>query len=256
MNFPGTYFRNKKVLISWTYAWGRLEDNTFFHCAHFTEEKDGEPREATHISIHDPRPHYYEILNDGYGKTGNTELYFTDNIRIFVHGVGKQHKHKINKRAHRYLTNVDVKVVKGNKKLTGAGWCGVEESNKHWAGIICDSRAGPYVNNWNWIAIKMDSGLDIMLYDTKTERYCCTVESGTVKKQSDCWLSNNYLEVTDYNLRVTLIPVAVKSIFQPEFGMDYSVQPFIIIGDNSNGYGVRETTYGGVLVDKELIYGG
>jgi hypothetical protein len=260
MNFPSTYLHHKDLKVSWTYAWGKVlnknDKEAFFHCAHFDELRNGQSVSATHISIHDPDPHYFEVLNGGFGMLLNAMAYDANAVRVYIKDKGKYIKQRGHCRKHRYSTSCYATVCTDNDIYRGIGWCGSETSNKDWADIIYKDHGKPIVDNWEWLGIKLDDGRDIMVYNTKRKQYCCLVESGKAKRSKNFFYQANYLELPEWDLKITIVPTASKKIFSPQVGMEYSAEPFRVLSNKSYGHGIREITYGGEEIDKDYLYTG
>ena len=255
MNFPTTYYKFKRVLINWNYAWGKLDDNLFFHCASFSITKDGQNALSTHISIHDPDPHYHEAVGEGFGTFLNATVFDAQTVRVYIKENEKFIKQKGHCRNHKYSVSCYANVFTDTRAYHGMGWYGTETSNKHWANIIFERNKTPIVDNWEWLGIKLEDGRNIMVYNTKRKKYCCIIDD-RVKRSINFWYQNNYLHIPEFDLKITLVPISSKKIFSPEVGMEYSVEPFNVLTNKSHGYGVRETTFGGVKIDKEFLYTG
>ena len=183
----------------------------------------------------------------------NATAYDVDAVRVYIKDNGKYIKQKKHCRKHLYNTDCFINLFTDYRSYHTRGWCGSESSKKHWADIIYKEDGKPVVDNWEWIAIKMDDGRDIMVYNTKREEYCCLINNGKAKK-CEFILENNYLNLPEYDLKITMMPIAMEEVFYPEVGMEYSVQPFNVLSNLCGGYGIREKTYGGIKIDKEYLY--
>lgn len=259
MDFPNTYLNLKSVRIGWSYAWGKVYDKNgnemFFHCAHFDKLKDGESTSTTHISLHDPDASYYEVLNGGFGMFLNAVGYDVNSVRIYIKDKAKYVTQRSHCRKHRYSTNCYATVIADDTIYKGIGWCGTEDSKKHYANIIYKKNGKPIIDNWEWLGIKLDDGRDIMVYNTTRKNYCCLIENGKAKRSKKFWYEANYLSLPEWGLKLTIQPTIGKKIFSPKMGMPYSAQPFMVLG-NVGGHGVREITYGGKQIDQDYLYTG
>ncbi len=109
--------------------------------------------------------------------------------------------------------------------------------------------------NWCWIAAKLYNGINLMGGYNKRQSYAAVEHNGKIYKEGirisglfdDFYLGN-------LALPLSLFPLTTEKIFRPKIGMKYSEQPLMVFcGGKEVGYGIREKTYGGKMVDESKI---
>ena len=288
MDHKKFYEDYKNITLSWYHVWGETEEDFWFHVACFkiVPTREGKELFSTHSSIHKPRYHpllpfdkeggisvYKEVLFDGYKPVGPWSNLSTDQVDIFVRhnmfyvypvGTGEKIKYCINSKIEGIGDFLTEEGFRGFVKFKG--WMDEYECSEPWGGLMASIK--PHgelfprkiiINNWDWVGLQLDNGLDIMAWQRSDGSAICTViknigkDSHLVPKSlstEDVVLAGDTLYISKVNLEIKLVELVKEQIYHPTVGMKYSEVPVLaMIRDKVIGKGMRERTYGGKKIE-------
>jgi hypothetical protein len=98
-------------------------------------------------------------------------------------------------------------------------------------------------SDWDWVGVKLDCGLYIMVHNSETDKRCA-IQFNDKVISSDFILENKHLFIHSLGMYLTLEPTVEEKKWSPKFGIDYSEQPFEVVSKGGTiGVGMRERTY-------------
>lgn len=290
MDSKDFYANFKDIELTWNHVWGQTEKGFWFHAACFEIEQAGSEGKifSTHSSVHTPRYHpllpfdkedgeseYREILFEGYKPVGGWSNFSNDQVDVFVQhngyyayilGTGDKTRYCVNPRingmGHFYLEDGCQEFVKFK------GWMDEYNSTKPWGGLMTSIPKKPtphgssptfrtvIVNNWDWVGLQLDNGLDVVAWKRVSGEMLCTVIKNIGKDghlvaktmdTDDAVLEGDTLYIGKAGITIKLVELVKEKVFHPIVGMKYSETPIIaMVKDKAVGHGMRERTYGGI----------
>lgn len=243
LNFPSDHYSHDTT-VEWQYWWGKLSNETFFHFANFRFKFGGFRGRAVHSSLHDGETQYFEETCNDYGEMASSSGFLAKGNRFHLSNKtmglhmfpkSKPVIHDVGKIRNYYsIPSLEAEgYLYPDKKVTADVWMDHEFSD-------FDMSA----HNWDWVAVKLDIGMNIVVYKAK-EREFCSVMYGDKTGSSKFILDGKHLYIYGLASYFIMEPTVEEKIFHPKFGPPYSEQPFRVMGKGEFvGHGMREKTYG------------
>ncbi len=247
LNFPKDHLSHD-AQGEWWYFWGHLSNDTFFHFTRFANKIGGLRVGSAHFSIHNHESKYFEEYIDelgisesraGFvpGRKGNQDRFYLQFKKMFWLACYPESRPVVHDVTHnRNYYSVPYLKADGYfapaEKVTGDVWFDHEFSKLN------------RVKGWDWVSLKLDSGLWILVYDCDIDRFCSVGLNGNIVK-SEFVLEGDTLKVFDLGMQFKMVPTVEEKAFDPQFGMTYSETPFHIYsstGGKKLGFGIRERT--------------
>jgi predicted secreted hydrolase len=98
-------------------------------------------------------------------------------------------------------------------------------------------------SDWDWMGIKLDSGIYIMIHDSETDKRC-SVQFNDKVINPEHRLEDKELFIDSLGMQLHLDPCVEEKVWSPKFGIPYSEVPFRAISNGRVvGWGMREKTY-------------
>ncbi len=260
MQFPLDHGTHSEEL-EWHYFWGKLSNETFFHFARFRMNYGGSKIIFDHCSTHNHESKYFERLAFEEftmvhgedlslcefhlgGRKGAVDRFgfeMTNAFGLICYPQSKPVVHDVSHERNYY--SIPYLSVKGfmdpeAKRVTGDAWFDHEFS-----------RINEF-KGWDWISLKLDSGMWVLVYDCDIDRFC-SVGMGDKIIKSEFVIEGNILKVLDLGMTFTMIPTVEEKVFDPKFGVKYSEVPFYayattgaypVMSGKRLGFGMRERT--------------
>lgn len=273
MKFPQDHRPHPEGKSEWWYLWGKLESDKFLHCAMFkTRIGRGCRKErcfCLHGSIADKNgAMFFDETDSELDPLKMTMKYVNGNFEFYspyfkLKAVPDSVpiEWKVDNRCYYSIPDLKIECMINGSKYEGLGWFDHEWAESIWTHLIKITGRNMYkLANWDWMSIKLFSGVRIIVYKIVNDISCFISYEDVVKPQWVTIDENNrhtILELPHSSLFMRLKPLYEERIFRPKFGFKYSEVPLDVF-DKENcliGYGMREKTYGGIKINEEnLIY--
>lgn len=242
MIFPVDHYAHFDKPVEWLYFWGKLPNGFFFHFATFRLGFGNIHSRATHWSLHNGKAEYFEELENDFGELKYNSTYvakgnrFSINTKHFGLHMIPETKPVIHRKfPHSNYYSIPLMKAEGyfypDQKTLSDVWMDHEFSE------------GGEFSNWDWIGMRLDCGIYIMVFDSET-RKSCSVSINDEVIHPEFSLGKDSLSIGNIGISLILHPFEEEEIFHPKFGIPYSeVAINILVNGKSIGYGMRERTY-------------
>jgi hypothetical protein len=256
MNFPHDHFSHTESGLEWWYLWGRLNDGRFFHFCNFKIAL-GQMRHETfctiHSSISDPQVHYFDVQDDEIEGMKASMLYRNPfficknkQMELEARPMSEPIVWEINGRNYYSIPRMQICLKENGNFVLGEGWFDHERYERIW-----DLAAG---KNWEWLALKLYNGVNIMCYRLRENSYAAVEYNGKVYEGAIRESMDGIFTLSNLPTPLMVRPLVEERIFRPKIGIKYSEQPLMVFcNDQEVGYGMREKTYGGERVDESKV---
>ena len=237
LNFPSDHYWHNAP-IEWEYFWGKLENGDFFHFSEFFVRFGRSRTNFRHWSLNGK---FGEEVDKWDGENISMTGFFKDRFTFHSPDFGltlfpksKPIQHRIKDSNYYSITNLEGDgYIFPDKKISATGWF-----DHHW--FEYDSKVK---EEWNWLAVRLDCGVNITCGDFEGFSYC-DIECGGNLINSSFVLDGKHLLIEELGMDLWMKPLKDELIFKPTLGFNYSEQPFDVFSKSKKiGFGMREKTY-------------
>lgn len=239
MQFPKDHYTHD-TSIEWWYFWGRFNNGDFFHYATFRGGKGSLQHRTSHWSLHNSKSEYWEEIESDLVPLKYTSGYMANTNRFYLEtkhfGLNMIPKDKpIQHIWERQYYSIPSLEAEGH----------LYPDTKIFCDVWIDHEWGKFrtLKPWNWITIKLDCGINIMICQTENDKLGMIQFGDKVILPEFC-LRGNDLFINNLSMNLVLVPLVNEKIFYPTLGLPYSEIPIDVIGNSKKiGYGIMEKSY-------------
>jgi hypothetical protein len=204
-----------------------------------------------HSSLHNPQPEYFdegdselEGMKSLMRYDGNF-ICKNEQMSVVAEPLCYPIQWYIEGKEYYSIPKMKIRFMDNGKEIEGEGWLDHEQ----YLTPLLMIKSG----NWDWLALKLFNGIDVMGYKDDKKSYGAVVHDDIVHEEVIVITDNIYLK--QIGCPLVMKPIADEKIFRPQVGIKYSEQPQRVFCDGKEiGYGMRERTYGGIKVEEDRLW--